>query len=146
MRRLDRINNLKKIANLTRLFSWYDNLYVTRRVKAYNDVYARWGVDLGAEPGEMRGRPREPFILIGHERSPEVRVAMEWLGAVPVRFTGWAAVYGGERDVPLSDHADFYDLLRAVDRVSPEKIYVAYGFTRKFAEILRGLGYDAEPL
>lgn len=45
----------------------------------------------------------------------------------------------------LSNHADFWELVRIVERVNPEKVLTVYGHAREFARILNGLGYNAEP-
>jgi Cft2 family RNA processing exonuclease len=44
--------------------------------------------------------------------------------------------------IPLSDHADFQELLSLVRRASPKKVYTVHGFP-EFAAHLRLLGYDA---
>lgn len=67
-------------------------------------------------------------------------------------LTGWAvdpnARYRFQCDAafPLSDHADFDDLLEMVRRVQPRKIYTLHGFAADFAHTLRELGYDAQAL
>jgi Cft2 family RNA processing exonuclease len=45
--------------------------------------------------------------------------------------------------VPLSDHADFSQLINYVKRCKPRKIYTLHG-EAKFAKLLREMGYDAE--
>ena len=63
--------------------------------------------------------------------------------------TGWAldagAVYRYQCDAafPLSDHADYPDLLRFVEAVKPKKILTTHGFAREFARDLRNRGYEA---
>jgi len=63
--------------------------------------------------------------------------------------TGWAldpgAIYRYRCDAafPLSDHADFNDLLRFVERVGPKKVYTLHGFAEDFARTLRGRGVEA---
>jgi Cft2 family RNA processing exonuclease len=52
--------------------------------------------------------------------------------------------YGVDHALPLSDHADFDELLELVERVHPKKIYTHHGY-RAFADILRDRGHDAEP-
>ncbi|KUK17811.1 MAG: Putative mRNA 3'-end processing factor [Thermococcus sibiricus] len=52
----------------------------------------------------------------------------------------------GFGNLKLSNHADFWELVKIIEKVSPEKIYTRYGHAREFAQILRGLGYDARPL
>jgi len=67
-------------------------------------------------------------------------------------LTGWAADpncryrYGVDAAFPLSDHADFPDLLEFVKRVSPKIIYTVHGFAADFAHTLRDLSYDARAL
>ncbi len=64
-------------------------------------------------------------------------------------ITGWAmdpsAVYRYQCDAafPLSDHADFADLLRFVDAVKPRKVLTLHGFATDFAHVLRERGIDA---
>lgn len=75
--------------------------------------------------------------------------------AAPVRsavLTGWAMDPGckyrfqAQAAFPLSDHADFPELLEMVRRVNPKKIYLVHGFTAEFAQTLRELGRDAQAL
>ncbi len=63
--------------------------------------------------------------------------------------TGWAmdqgAIYRNKCDAafPLSDHADFPDLLALVDRVRPKVVYTLHGFAKEFAATLRARGTEA---
>jgi Cft2 family RNA processing exonuclease len=63
--------------------------------------------------------------------------------------TGWAldrgAIYrhGCDAAFPLSDHADFPDLLALVDQVQPKLVYTLHGFAREFASTLRARGVEA---
>jgi Cft2 family RNA processing exonuclease len=63
--------------------------------------------------------------------------------------TGWAmdsgAIYrhGCDAAFPLSDHADFPDLLAFVERVQPKLVYTLHGFAREFAATLRQRGVEA---
>lgn len=67
-------------------------------------------------------------------------------------LTGWALDpgckyrYQSQAAFPISDHADFPELLELVRKVSPKKVYTVHGFTREFAQTLRELGYDARAL
>ncbi len=47
---------------------------------------------------------------------------------------------------PLSDHADYPELLEFVRRVGPKKIYTLHGFSSSLAQSLRALNYDAQAL
>ncbi len=64
-------------------------------------------------------------------------------------ITGWAvdpgAVYRYQCDAafPLSDHADYPDLLRFVDLVQPQRVLTLHGFAQDFARTLRERGVEA---
>lgn len=75
------------------------------------------------------------------------------LGATRVAvLTGWAVDascrfrHQAHAAFPLSDHADFPDLLEFVARVKPHQVYTVHGFAADFAQTLRGLGYRAQAL
>jgi DNA ligase 1 len=67
-------------------------------------------------------------------------------------LTGWAVDpncryrYQCDAAFPVSDHADFPDLLEIVKRVQPKKVYTLHGFAADFAQTLRDLGHDAQAL
>jgi DNA ligase-1 len=64
-------------------------------------------------------------------------------------ISGWAvepnAVYRYQVDgaFPLSDHADYTDLLRYVELVQPQRVLTLHGFATEFARDLRDRGVDA---
>lgn len=74
------------------------------------------------------------------QRIRDKRVAM---------ISGWAvdsnAVYRYQCDAvfPLSDHADYTDLLRYVELVQPQRVLTLHGFAAEFARDLRDRGVDA---
>lgn len=63
--------------------------------------------------------------------------------------TGWAMDPGAkfryqcDAAFPLSDHADFADLLTFVERVQPQRVLTLHGFAREFAQTLRERGVEA---
>jgi DNA ligase-1 len=67
-------------------------------------------------------------------------------------LTGWGVDpncryrYQCDAAFPLSDHADFPDLIEMVKRVQPKKVYTLHGFAADFAQTLRELGFDAQAL
>jgi DNA ligase-1 len=67
-------------------------------------------------------------------------------------LTGWAVDpncryrYQADAAFPLSDHADFPDLVEMVKRVNPRKVFTLHGFAADFAQTLRNLGYEAQAL
>lgn len=50
------------------------------------------------------------------------------------------------RRFPLSDHADFDDLLEFVKRVNPRRVFTLHGFAADFARFLRRQGLEARAL
>ncbi|MDQ6625470.1 MAG: ATP-dependent DNA ligase [Verrucomicrobiota bacterium] len=74
------------------------------------------------------------------EKIPRKRVAM---------ISGWAvdpnAKYRYQVDAafPLSDHADYTDLLRYVELVQPARVLTLHGFAAEFARDLRERGVEA---
>ena len=67
-------------------------------------------------------------------------------------LTGWAVDsncryrYRCDAAFPLSDHADFPDLVEFVKQVRPKKVYTLHGFAADFAQHLRQLGFEAHSL
>jgi DNA ligase-1 len=67
-------------------------------------------------------------------------------------LTGWAVDascryrYQAHAAFPLSDHADFPDLIELVRRVQPKQVYTLHGFAADFAQTLRELGFQAQAL
>jgi len=76
-----------------------------------------------------------------------------WLARLAPRrtamATGWALdsstkyQMGVDAAFPLSDHADFPELLEFVDRVQPRRVLTVHGFAAEFAQTLRARGVDA---
>ena len=64
-------------------------------------------------------------------------------------LSGWAlnpnAQYRYQTDAafPLSDHADYKELLETVEQVKPKQVLTLHGSTREFARDLRERGYEA---
>ncbi len=36
--------------------------------------------------------------------------------------------------------------MKIIEKVKPERVFTVYGFSREFARILTGLGYEAHPI
>lgn len=107
------------------------------------------------QPGFPKG-----FLPLSHPRPcnavlvmPPGRKTWEALKEVHPRrtaiLTGWAmdpgTKYRHQCDVafPLSDHADYPDLLRYVELVQPRRVLTLHGFASAFAADLRARGVEA---
>ncbi len=64
-------------------------------------------------------------------------------------LSGWALQPGAkyryqvDEVFPLSDHADYPELLQTVELVKPRRVLTVHGYTREFAADLRRRGYEA---
>jgi Cft2 family RNA processing exonuclease len=82
--------------------------------------------------------------------SPAGQSTLDWIHPKRTAIaTGWAmdhgAIYQSRADAafPLSDHADYPDLLAFVDKVQPKVVYTVHGFAKEFASTLRARGIEA---
>ena len=96
------------------------------------------------EGGDLQGK-----VLIcppNLRRSPMIQRIENRRVAV---LTGWAVDprarfrYGADVAFPLSDHADYDDLLRYVELVQPRRVFTLHGFAAPFARDLRCRGIEA---
>jgi Cft2 family RNA processing exonuclease len=89
----------------------------------------------------------------GHVVIAPPQSSKAWLGRLAPRrtamATGWALdsstkyQMGVDAAFPLSDHADFPELLEYVERVQPRRVLTVHGFAAEFAQTLRARGIDA---
>lgn len=117
---------------------------------AISQAYHECGVDLG----DVRAFDAE--IIPGCA----VVTLPQWSGKyrlrglvrpVSIAVTGWAIDsgtkyrWGVDHALPLSDHADFDELLDAAARVGAEEIYCVHG-PREFVGHLQAAGFNARPM
>ena len=138
---------LGKAQEVTRLLT-ATGIPVLQHRMAYrmSQVYEACGVDLG-DYRLLDGDP-EPgcAVVVPPHGSPRKHE-----GEVRLAVTGWAMDdgaryrFGVDHAIPLSDHADYDELLEAIARVAPRKIYCTHG-QESFADHLRDAGFDAQLL
>ena len=119
-----------------------------KTVYEISKIYEKFGVDLGDVV-------EQKTIIAGSDRVLIVppRVGMFETETEPTTFivTGWAAEkgakyrYGVDYAFPISDHADYDDLLEMVRLVDPKTVYCTHG-PDSFVDRLHELGYNARPL
>lgn len=116
-------------------------------VAALAAVYGQHGVELGPY-GVYRGFLEPGEVLIA---PPSVSRGDLPSRARTLYLSGWAmdrsAKYrlGVDEVLPLSDHADFDELVSFVEQVQPRRIFTTHG-PAAFADHLRRQGYDARHL
>jgi putative mRNA 3-end processing factor len=123
-----------------------------------NQTYEQFGVALGAYrryyfedfhgPGALDLRERG--VLVAPPQVARSGFSTRFGNPVRIMMTGWALLkgavyrYGVEHALPLSDHADFDELLELVEKVGPKRVYTHHGY-REFADTLRNRGIEARP-
>lgn len=126
-------------------------------VAKLSDEFERQGVALGTrrryKAEDFRGPTQlalaERGVLVAPPQVARSAFVEQFDDPLTIMLSGWAMLkgaeyrYGVRHVLPISDHADFDELLELIDRVRPKKVYTLHGFP-EFAETLRGRGIDAE--
>ena len=151
---------LGKAQTITQLFGHWAPLYFHDSVRKMNLLHQQLGVSLndgiGHSEAEKRGLlEKKPWVMIAPMMSTKSSFLQEMkskYGAVTIGFSGWAQStrfpFGRRSDysIPLSDHCDFDELVEMVVKSEAKQVYTIHGFVEEFAEHLRNLGINAQPL
>jgi Cft2 family RNA processing exonuclease len=118
-------------------------------VLQHGSIYAvsRMYESLGCPLGRFelfRGKVEPGWAVIMPPNAPLTELPRQ------VRFalTGWAMDRGAkyrlhvDHAIPISDHADYDELIEAIDRVAPQAVYCTHG-PESFVDRLLDLGYNA---
>lgn len=142
---------LGKAQEVTRIL-WDAGLRVVQHplVHEISLIYQSCGCDLG--PLECcLGPPPADAVVVAPPRSQKAARLEGLRRPVSIGVTGWAVNpawrwrLGVDYAVPLSDHADFDELIECVDRVEPAIVLCTHG-PPEFVEVLRRRGHNAHPL
>jgi putative mRNA 3-end processing factor len=113
-------------------------------------LYQSLGCDLG--PFELCDGPLpDDAVVVVPPRSQRAAALSGLRRPVSIGVTGWAIDpawrwrLGVDYAIPLSDHADFDELIECVERVEPAVIYCTHG-PPEFVTCLRERGFNAHPL
>jgi putative mRNA 3-end processing factor len=126
---------------------------VHKAVAAICEIYVRHGVDLvgwevaseqdGLFSRSAGGLDGAVVVIPPHLK----REIGEIPRAETISLSGWALKddwrTGADHGIPLSDHADFDELIELVERAGPSVVWVTHG-SRRFARELRDHGVNAE--
>ncbi|QEG34001.1 MBL fold metallo-hydrolase [Bythopirellula goksoeyrii] len=113
-------------------------------------VYQQCGVDLG-DVTEYKGKLRDDHAVVTLPRGMKNFRIAGIKHPVSIAVTGWAADPGAkyryrvDHALPLSDHADFGQLLETARRVGAGEIYCTHG-SAEFVGHLRAAGFHALPV
>ncbi|MBI3954306.1 MAG: MBL fold metallo-hydrolase [Chloroflexi bacterium] len=116
-------------------------------VQLYQELGVHFPEHVQHTPGTEGGRVLlfPPSVRRSHLRQ---RVP----GAAIAHISGWAVDRGTSQRLgvdaafPLSDHADYRDLLEYVERVQPREVYTVHGFAAELARDLQRRGWNARAL
>lgn len=135
------------------------------QIRQYCDIYELFGKSLGptvtVEDCGLRTANCEVMNADGGLQGADVLVVgstgslRRWSERLPKRRTifvsGWGVdsnaryKFGVDVVIPLSDHADYYDLIEYVRQAEPKEVLVTHG-APDFAQHLRQLGFKARYL
>ncbi|MFH1448308.1 MAG: MBL fold metallo-hydrolase RNA specificity domain-containing protein, partial [Candidatus Micrarchaeota archaeon] len=130
--------------------------FVHENISRINSVYNRFGARLEFTSllGEMsEEQPGGNFVAVMPPQMirRDIIVGLEAAYGKKVYTaltTGWAMKGWGcaDRIFPLSDHADFKDILEYVELSNPRRVFCCHGNERALSRILKEKGYDAIPI
>ena len=149
--------SIGKAQEITRMLNEYTAItpLVHPKIKAVNDTSVLSGVKLGdylsLDSEEAREISREPFVaLLPHRMISRNTIESVMLqtgrDVVACVATGWAGRFSRFKAFPLSDHADFNQLVDYVEHAEPKKVYTTHGFAKTLASQLSHKGFNAKPL
>jgi putative mRNA 3-end processing factor len=143
--------SLGKAQELMRILSQRGlNLMVHKSIYEIAKIYEVTGMPLG-DYELFRGKVWPDYVLLCPPQARYERSVNALNGKRTAFVTGWAVAgrgrsFAGFDEVfPLSDHADYNELLEYVKLVEPAKILVTHGFP-EFVYSLRDMGYAADHL
>ena len=122
-----------------------------------NATYEKLGVPVGAYRrydfadfhGEHAVDLQERGVLVAPPQVARSAFVERFKNPLRIMMSGWGLLsgaqyrYGVDHVLPLSDHADFDELLELIERVNPKKIYTHHGFP-EFVDTLRARGLNAQ--
>ncbi len=153
--------SLGKAQELTKLVNDLgETPIVTKDIWENNEKYKDLGVDLGeyllAGSSEALDMARDPSVFLvpmglAGWRAKDALTLSFHRQVVSGVATGWATMFsfrskGIDKAFPLSDHSDFYDLVKYARESGAKRIYTVHGYKNELANYLRRMGLNASPL
>jgi len=111
--------------------------------------YAVAGIALPGARAYESGPPAKDEVLITPPSTSRTSMVRGIKKRRVIYLSGWAmrSASRAELDadvlIPMSDHADFEDLLAHVSDVGPERVFTHHGFAREFARIVSDRGTES---
>jgi len=119
---------------------------VDNRIEAVNKCYRAAGVSL-AQTYRITANTTRGKVLVVTPQTLRDEDFKKLYRKRSLFLSGWSQNrqwnFGTDSAVPLSDHADFTQLVSYIEKCRPKKIFTLHG-EEKFAKLLREMGWDAE--
>ena len=124
-------------------------------VERLTDAYRQSGAELPPTiyAGSVTGKKHFAGALIVAPPSAQASTWLRRFGNYSSGFaSGWMVVRGArrqravDRGFVLSDHADWPELLTAIEAAKADRVYVTHGFAPELSRYLRERGHDAVAL
>jgi putative mRNA 3-end processing factor len=130
------------------------------KVAHFSSIYNRHGHDLqyvesGTDEGNKMLSNRFVAIMPPNLINPEFLSSMQKVTNYKIAgalLTGWGMMYnfgskGIEKVFPMSDHADFYQVIDYVKKSGAKKVFTVHGYSNELAAYLKkNLKVDARSL
>ncbi|HQY87539.1 MAG TPA: MBL fold metallo-hydrolase RNA specificity domain-containing protein, partial [Tepidisphaeraceae bacterium] len=127
-------------------------------VRNMSDIYERFDVSLGArrayDADDFYGKKQlsleERGVIVAPPQVARAAFTAKFENPLRIMMSGWGMLkgaqfrYGVDHVLPMSDHADFDELLRLIEVVSPKIVYTTHGY-RECVDHLRKRGINAKP-
>ena len=123
------------------------NIAVHSQVAGMNAAYETLGVIL--PPWEKYAGDPSGRVLVFPPQTVRSTLLRKVKNKVSAMVSGWAInagarfAYQTDEAFPLSDHADYAELLALLDLVRPDTVLATHGNSGEFARDLRGRGWNA---
>ena len=114
---------------------------------AITQIYRECGIEMG-DVTPYLGRTTPGHVVVIPPALHRARGVAGLKQVTTIGVTGWAMHpstrfrQGVDHALPLSDHADYDDLFRAIEQVAPQRIYCTHG-PEAFVDHLRAAGLPA---
>jgi putative mRNA 3-end processing factor len=129
------LGKAQRVTALLRERGWDAPIYMHGAMDRLNQLYARWGIDLGPTAPATTGKKADfaGAIVVAPPSAIQDRWARRFSEPVACFASGWMRVRARARqravELPLilSDHADWTELTRTIDEIRPEQLWITHG-------------------
>ncbi|MCX8113112.1 MAG: ligase-associated DNA damage response exonuclease [Bacteroidia bacterium] len=124
-------------------------IYVHGSLVPINRLYEKAGIRLAAWKPAAEWKKEKGILLIAPPAAQKSRWLTRFEPYEEAQASGWMAIRGRKRQkaldrgFPLSDHADFYQILETLKETGAEEVVFTHGYTATMTRLARFYGYNA---